>query len=185
MRYATTNIILSQVKTFYTSIPFLQNFSEFARNHPLIEVFKLRAFTQFVGKPSPVSWNLESWKNFAKLKSFSIEPLILEGNSRIICLTRKIQIYIHLSEQRNQLWQIRKLGENRQLHPENLSYLSVVAQSCPLIQELELASFVPNINRGWKLRAEELFAIAQCVHLKKLTISNLSIPDGRFLEKVP
>ena len=57
--------------------------------------------------------------------------------------------------------------------------MDAVIQSCPLIQELELAFFN---NHQIKLSVEELSAISQCVNLKKLTLSNFSMLDGRFLE---
>jgi len=64
---------------------------------------------------------------------------------------------------------------------EILPFMAAVLRGCPLIQEIELASFN---NHQIKLSVEELTAIAQCVNLKKLTLSNFSMLDGRFLEQV-
>ena len=58
-----------------------------------------------------------------------------------------------------------------------------VFQNCPLIQELEIMG--TNTQTGIKsIPTEELIAIAQCVHLKRLTLSNLNVKDGRFLNVV-
>jgi len=57
-----------------------------------------------------------------------------------------------------------------------------VVQSCPLIQELEIMG--PSSNK-WSLAfvvaTQELSAIAECTHLKRLTLSNLNVENGLFL----
>lgn len=51
-----------------------------------------------------------------------------------------------------------------------------VVRNCPLIQELEIMGmdYVTNV----KPATEELFAIAQCLNLKRITLSNLNVKDG-------
>ena len=60
--------------------------------------------------------------------------------------------------------------------------LSIV-QTCPLIQELEIMG--PNYEDGiLSVDTRELAAIAQLTQLKRLTLSELSVNNGNFLEKV-
>lgn len=85
-----------------------------------------------------------------------------------------------MSGLRNEVSKKMKLDSNGQ-SVEILPLMAAVLQSCPLIQEIELASFD---NHRIRLSVEELSAISQCVNLKKLTLTNLSIMDGLFLEQV-
>jgi len=59
-----------------------------------------------------------------------------------------------------------------------------VVQSCPLIQELEIMgpSGIKWMKRAASVVAtQELSAIAQLIHLKRLTLSNLNVENGLFL----
>jgi len=76
------------------------------------------------------------------------------------------------------------MGDQRKPSPVKLPFMTIVLQSCPLIIELEFASFSIYNKKNAKLPVDELLAISQCVHLKKLTLSNLDITDGKFLEQV-
>lgn len=58
-----------------------------------------------------------------------------------------------------------------------------IVQNCPLIQELEIMGENAEVVIT-SLPTEELSAIAQCNHLKRLTLSNLNVENGRFLEQV-
>jgi len=58
-----------------------------------------------------------------------------------------------------------------------------VVQSCPLIQELEIMG--PSYgNEDLMVDIRELSLIALCTQLKRLTLSNLRVINGNFLEEV-
>lgn len=68
----------------------------------------------------------------------------------------------------------------------NLSLFAVPLLNCPLIQELELG-FFDQVLSGRQLEHlnwQILSVIAKCSMLKKLSLSNLGIKSGRFLEEV-
>jgi len=63
--------------------------------------------------------------------------------------------------------------------------MSSVVQSCPLIQELEImVTDIEKRGENESVSIQELSAIAQLIQLKRLTLSQLNVKDGNFLEKV-
>jgi len=63
--------------------------------------------------------------------------------------------------------------------------MSSVVQSCPLIQELEImVTDIEKRGENESVSIQELSAIAQLVHLKRLTLSQLNVKDGNFIEQV-
>jgi len=58
-----------------------------------------------------------------------------------------------------------------------------VVQSCPLIQELEIMG--PSYgNEDLMVDTRDLSSISQLTQLKRLTLSNLGVTNGNFLEEV-
>jgi len=62
--------------------------------------------------------------------------------------------------------------------------MSSVVQSCPLIQELEIMVIEAESRLNESVSTHELSAIAQLIHLKRLTLSKLNVKDGYFIEQV-
>jgi len=61
--------------------------------------------------------------------------------------------------------------------------MSSVVQSCPMIQELEIMG--PSYgDERLDVDTSELSAIPQLTQLKRLTLTNLRVKDGNFLEEV-
>jgi len=57
-----------------------------------------------------------------------------------------------------------------------------VVQNCPLIQELEIMGV--DYEPGPEQSSQEMSAIAQLRDLKRLTLTNLRVENGLFLEEV-
>ena len=63
--------------------------------------------------------------------------------------------------------------------------MSSVVQHCPLIQELEImVTDIEKRGANENVSVQELSAIAQLVHIKRLTLSQLNVKDGNFIEQV-
>ncbi len=80
------------------------------------------------------------------------------------------------------------LSRKRKLDEVKVPYIplmSSVVQNCPLIQELEImVTDIEKRGANENVSIQELSAIAQLVHLKRLTLSQLNVKDGNFIEQV-
>jgi len=62
--------------------------------------------------------------------------------------------------------------------------MDAVVLSCPMIQVLELIGHNEAGLPTPFIRAKELSAIAQCLQLKRLTLSDFNIDSGQFFDLV-